>query len=593
MSLEEDQNRQTSLDRPSLILLAATIVMLGIDAWVVATIPYRAPVSSVVRESLFILAWIGVGAVALWLRRALLARRILAFALVLAADLAGSFRLVSDDVLVRLPYVLVAVLVPLQIAFAGHLLLSYPSGRLPDPMARRLVAAAYVVGGLQGLWQWLTFVRTTDCASCVRPLEWIEVSEALERAVSNTFFGVWALLAGCFIAALVGRYRRAGRRERGLLRLPYLSIILSAVMFGGLSIVAAVQGARSVWTMSTEALVAFQIVVLLGVPLCFLISLLHERLAYRPIGELVVKLAGGADADLERSLSVALRDPQLTIAFPIDDGFVDARGQRVPRPEADERTTVTPVNDGDGHMPMALIRHDRSLDDEPALLTAAGSATRLILENARLQAEVRAQLIQVRDSRARIVSATNAARVQLERDLHDGAQQRLLAIGIALQLIRQQPGDPALLDAAESELGSALAELRDLAAGIHPAVLTDLGLVPAFEELVARLGDRVRLDVVPEVRRCSSGIEAAAYFATSEAITNALKHAGPSSVAVTVAHSDDWLMIRVSDDGPGGADPSGSGLLGIRDRLAAVDGALSVVSPLGRGTQLTMELPCA
>ena len=239
---------------------------------------------------------------------------------------------------------------------------------------------------------------------------------------------------------------------------------------------------------------------------------------------------------------------------------------------------------GEAHAPMALIRHDRSLSEEPALLTAAGSATRLILENARLQAEVRSQLLEVRESRARIVTATNEARARLERDLHDGAQQRLLAIGIALQLLRQQPGDPVLLDAAEEELVSALAEMRDLASGIHPAVLTDLGLGPALDALARRLGRRVVLRMpAGTVRRFDPPVEAAAYFAATEAVTNALKHASPTQVTVTLEDRGDVLTVRVEDDGGGGADPGGAGLLGVRDRLASVDGSLRLTTTRGRG----------
>ncbi len=205
-----------------------------------------------------------------------------------------------------------------------------------------------------------------------------------------------------------------------------------------------------------------------------------------------MSLAGDDEADLEHALAVALGDPDLRVVFPVGDTFVDGSGP--PHARLRNPTTATAVTAvGEPGAPLALIRHDRSLSDEPALLTAAGSATRLILENARLQAEVRAQLLEVRASRARIVAATNEARARLERDLHDGAQQRLLAIGIALQLLRQQPGDPALLDAAEEELTSALTEMRDLASGIHPAVLTDRGLGPALDALARRLGRGVVL----------------------------------------------------------------------------------------------------
>ncbi|WP_353813544.1 sensor histidine kinase [Agromyces sp. SYSU T00266] len=592
MTASESRGR-SPLDRPALVLLVATILMLAVDAWVLATVSYRSSVITVVRESLFVAAWIGVGVVALRVRRSFLARRILALTLVLAANFVGSARLVSEAIPIRALDTLVAILVPLQVAFTAHLLASYPSGRLKGPGERRLVSTAYVVGGLQGLWWAFAVAGPDDCVECTRHLVAIEITEPVDRAVTIVFVVAWVILAAGLVAILVARYRRAGRRERRLLRLPYLSIAVSATLYAALTVTAAMQGERSPWLVSTGTLAAFQLIVLLGIPLSILVSLLHERLAYRPIGELVVELAGGTDTDLERSLAVALRDPELSIAFPIDGGFVDSHGRLVPRPEPDGRTTVTPVSNGDGGTPLALIRHDRSLDDEPALLTAAGSATRLILENTRLQAEVRAQLMQVRESRTRIVTATDAARARLERDLHDGAQQRLLAIGIALQLLRQQPGDAALLEAAESELASALAELRDLAAGIHPAVLTDLGLLAALEDLVARLGERVRLEIASPIPRCAAATEAAAYFATSEAITNALKHAAPSPVLVSVAQDDGRLMIRVSDEGPGEVDPNGTGILGIRDRLATADGALIVDSPPGGGTRLTLEVPCA
>jgi signal transduction histidine kinase len=590
MSGPSDRERPPRVDRASLILLTGIVVMAVVDALVMVTIPYRAPQSAVIRESLFAVAWTAVGVVALVLRRTLLARRILALSLVLTADFVGSFGLLSEDLLPRLLVTLTAILVPLQTAFAAHLLISYPTGRVSDRYGRRLVIAAYVLGGIQSIWWAFAHVSRADCTGCTRSLTLIDLPQASDRLASQLFSAAWALLGVCLVVLLVIRYRQGGQRQRRLLRLPYFSILVAAVIFVALSVVAADRGISTVWSLSTETLVALQIVSLLGVPLCFLISLLHERLAYRRIGELVIELAGGMDADLERSLAVALGDPQLTVVFPIDGGFVDAHGRSVLPPTADGRTTVTSV--GARGAPMALIRHDRSLDEEPALLTAAGSATRLILENARLQAEVRAQLLEVRESRARLVTAANAARARLERDLHDGAQQRMLAIGLALQLLRQQPDNAALLDAAELELTGALAELRELAAGLHPAVLTDLGLVPALEALVSRLGPRVRIDVASVVRRCAPEVESVAYFSASEAITNAVKHAAPAPIHVTVLERNDAIVINVRDDGPGGADAGGSGLLGIRDRLASIDGTLTIVSSRGHGTDLTMEVPC-
>jgi signal transduction histidine kinase len=585
-----DRLARPPLDRASLILLGATAVVLVVDAWVLATVPYLAPPGSVLREALFAVAWIAVGVVAMWLRRGLLARRILALSLVLAADFVGSFGLLGSDPMPRLLVTLTATLIPLQTALAVHLGASYPTGRLLDPFGRRVVVAAYAVAGVEAVWWTFAHVSARTCDACARSYLHVVVPESVHRAVSLVIGAAWVGLCACLLILLWGRYRRAGRRERRLLRLPYASIAVAAALYAVLSVVAAPRG-TSAWGVSMTTLIALQVVALVAVPLSFLVALLRERLAYRRIGELVVKLAGGAGADLERSLAIALGDPTLTVAFPVGDGFADSRGRPVPRPEPDDRTTVTAV--GEPEMPMALIRHDRSLDEEPALLTAAGSATRLMLENARLQAEVRAQLREVRESRARIVNATNEARARLERDLHDGAQQRLLAIGIALQLLRQRPGDASLFDAAEGELTSALTEMRELAAGIHPAVLTDLGLVAALDALAARLGARVVLEVPGPVRRCSPEIEAAAYFSASEAITNALKHAAPTLVRVSVIDRDDRIVIEVSDDGAGGADGDGSGLVGVRDRLASVDGTLTIDSRRDHGTVVTLEVPCA
>jgi signal transduction histidine kinase len=588
--MNQDDVRGTPVDRPSLVLLGVIGAFVAVDVYVIATAPFLAPNSAVVRESLFAVSWIAVGVVALWLRRASLARRILTLSLVLTADFVGSFALQGEEPLLRAMATLTIALVPLQTPVAGHLLMSFPTGRVEERNGRRLVVASYVVGGIEAANWMLTRRQHFKCAECTHSYAPIRVSEDFHLLTSLVFASAWVILSGCLIALLVVRYRRAGHRQRRLLRLPYFSILVAVLMYGTLSVVGAPQGSAA-WGVSDEAVIAFQIVALLGVPLAFLVGLLHERLSYKRIGELVVELAGRADADLERSLAVALGDPHLRVSFPVGKGFVDTQGRPVPPPERDGRTAVTTV--GDDGRPMALISHDRSLDEEPALLTAAGSASRLILENARLQAEVRAQLLEVRESRARIVTATNQARARLERDLHDGAQQRLLAIGIALQLLRQQPGDTVLLTAAEEELSSALAEMRELASGIHPAVLTDLGLVAALEALASRLGTRVRLDLPAPVRRCSPEVEAAAYFSASEAITNALKHAAPASVLVSVTSQGGRLVVRVRDDGPGGADPQGSGLLGVRDRLASVDGTLDLTSRRDRGTELTMEIPCA
>ncbi len=226
------------------------------------------------------------------------------------------------------------------------------------------------------------------------------------------------------------------------------------------------------------------------------------------------------------------------------------------------------------------------------------AAAGLAMENERLHAEVLARLEEVRASRTRIVAAADSARRQVERDLHDGAQQRLvaltLAVGIARTRIESAP-DPALaglLQQASDEAGQALRELRDLAQGLHPAVLTEAGLGPALESLAERSPAPVELSVSTE-GRLPVPVEVAAYYVVSEALANVAKHAQASSVTVRVDRKGERLHLEVADDGVGGAGVRpGSGLEGLADRVAALDGSLEVDSPTGGGTRVRVVLPC-
>jgi len=242
---------------------------------------------------------------------------------------------------------------------------------------------------------------------------------------------------------------------------------------------------------------------------------------------------------------------------------------------------------------LAAIVHDPDLADQGALLEAAGSAARLALENERLHAELRAQLGELRASRARIVRAGDDQRRRLERDLHDGAQQRLLGLGLALQLVRARvpEGEAAdLVDEAETELREALRELRDLARGIHPAVLADQGLDSAIKTLAQRSAIPVHVDAVEE--RLPRNVETAAYFVVAEALTNIARHAAAHRVDISVERRNGSAVVEIRDDGSGGADAGGSGLQGLADRVGSLDGKLLVISPPGGGTRLIAEIPC-
>jgi signal transduction histidine kinase len=296
---------------------------------------------------------------------------------------------------------------------------------------------------------------------------------------------------------------------------------------------------------------------------------------------------------LRSALARALRDPSLAIVYRLGDRYVDADGRTVALPDD---KAVTEVERG-GRTIAALV-HDPALGEEPELVASAGAAAGLALENERLQAELRARLEELRASRARIVEAAQAERRRIERDLHDGTQQRLVSIAMTLGLAdsraeRDPPAVKPLLDQARSQLTDTLEELRGLAQGIHPGILTERGLRAALEELAYGARLPLELDVaLPE--RLPDRVEAAAYFVVSEALTNVSKHAEATAVRISVQRSDGRAVVEVADDGVGGADRAqGSGLRGLTDRVDALGGRLSVESPPGRGTVVHAEIPCA
>jgi signal transduction histidine kinase len=246
--------------------------------------------------------------------------------------------------------------------------------------------------------------------------------------------------------------------------------------------------------------------------------------------------------------------------------------------------------------PLALMLHDDALLEDPGLVESVSAAARLAVDNERLQAQLRAQLDEVRASRARIIESADAERRRIERNLHDGAQQRLLTLAVALQSVADHAGDladPGLREAlaeASGELKLALAELRELARGIHPAIL-DGGLGPAVRSLVRGNPVPTRVTTLTSAR-FSPAVEAAAYFVIAEALTNVSRYSQAQGAAVEIIEEGDHLQVRVSDDGVGGADPrNGSGLRGLQDRLSVLDGTLRIDSPVGNGTTVTARIP--
>ena len=318
--------------------------------------------------------------------------------------------------------------------------------------------------------------------------------------------------------------------------------------------------------------------------------------ALRRIEAFLTELRGGraAPEDIEGVLAQVLGDPGLELRYWLvaDEAYADGRGRPAGEDGARARSRTEVTRAG---VPVAVVLHDAHLDERPDLLASVIEAAGLAIEMARLRVELRRQLDEVEASRARIVAAGYEERRRIERDLHDGAQQRLVTIGLTLRHLQHELGPrataaDAALDGAVEDIGRALAELRELARGVRPGQLDD-GIAPALRELAERTSLPVEVRATDE--RFPSGLEAAAYFIVCEGLTNAVKHAGASKVVVSAARENGSLILSVADDGVGGAAPAeGSGLAGLADRVTAQGGTLSLDSPPGAGTRLTVELPC-
>lgn len=291
----------------------------------------------------------------------------------------------------------------------------------------------------------------------------------------------------------------------------------------------------------------------------------------------------------------ALLDPLAEIVFwlPASRSFGLATGDllEVLPDDGRARTLI-----GDAVEPTAVLLHDPRLLERPNLLHGIVRAAALSIEIARWRVEVRLQLQEVDASRARIVEAGYEERRRLERDLHDGAQQRLVSLGLQIRRTqRSLPREAAILvpalDKIVDEIGAAIADLREIAAGVRPARL-DEGLASALTDLARTSPIPVEVDA--PVGRLAASVEAAAYFIACEALTNAVKHASASKVSMSASHRKGTLVLTVADDGIGGAAPQrGSGLAGLRDRVAAHGGHLEIASPVGSGTRIQVALPCA
>lgn len=478
------------------------------------------------------------------------------------------------------------------------LVLSFPNGRL-ETFPRRFLGAAALL--LTVGWKPAELAWTSPGAACwdCPPAGnvWFVGKPPLDLAawdarIHGAILVALALAVGVVLARFVASSAPARRTQLPLL-LPAALLVAKLIL-------------DEVWLLDRYAVypadelmivTAPNALVLAAIPIGFIAGASRTSGWQGAIGRLLGDLEAQQE-DLSDALARALGDPSLRVGFWSDalGHYVDAAGEPLEIPAEEDRRRATTLVSGERGRLAALV-HDRALLDQRGLLDSATRAARFALENARLAAEVRAQLAEVTRSRSRIVEAGDRERRRLERDLHDGAQQRLVSLRIALRMVRTAAakGDPAQLDAMLDEVDAqardAITELRDLSRGIHPPLLAEEGLGPALEALAERATLDVEVRSVPQ-KRLPETLEVAAYFVCSEALANAAKHSGAARVVVQAGTVDGRFELAVRDDGLGGATMSGgSGLRGLSDRVAAVGGRLGIESAPGEGTTLRVTVP--
>jgi signal transduction histidine kinase len=582
------------LRRALLALFALGVVFAGLDIALAVTSTHDdQKVVTAILGPLIGLSFIGTGVFAWW-RRPLNRFGLLMTGVGFAWFLAGLTESNNSTIFTIGSYV-----EPLYLVIVIQMVLSFPTGRLETFAQRATIAAGYLDVLAVRLPFFLLGGDISSDLKGPRPDNVFAIVDAPDLAdvfdYTATFIAVVVLVA---TLVLLVRKRQAATPPQRRALAPMLWTGLALVGLLGVTFLVDVLGLPdNVGDVAgLLGLVSFAVL-----PFAFLAGLVRSRYSRAgAVGELIERLNNPeADRSLGLALADALGDRSLKLVYwrPSAGHYVTYDGRPVGLPEAGSGRAVTEV-EREGIRVGAII-HDASLADEPGLVRAVAASAALALENERLGAELRARLDELQTSRSRLVEVSMFERRRLERDLHDGAQQRLVALSLQLGLAKrrleegEQGAAGAMLDAARDELARALEELRELARGIHPAVLTDRGLEPALEALAERAPLPVSLDQMP-AERLPAPVEAAAYFVVAEALTNVVKYAEASTAAVRIRRNGSYAVVEVRDDGVGGADPTvGTGLRGLADRLAALDGRLEVHSPPGEGTTVRAEVPCA
>jgi signal transduction histidine kinase len=473
----------------------------------------------------------------------------------------------------------------LPFALFMHVFLAFPTGALRGRSERIVVCTAYAVALLNVVGLMLGGFDPDNA---------IAVTDA-PRLAAHLLRLQLVVIAGLLLVGFVAMLSRRAAAARPL-RAP-VKVLVDA--FSLALVLAAVLLLVQAFAISLDAFLAIQrtMFVIVGLaPFVFLLAMLDARLARSAVGDLLLELrAEPPPTELTQPLSRALRDPTVSLAYwlPRYDTWADPDGRPVRLPGPDEARSVTFVDSEGRHL--AALMHDPALDEEPQLLRAVGAAAGIALENGHLHVQLKAKLQELEGSRGRVLAAGQQERKRLERNLHDGAQQRLIALSLELGRYSAKLDDEARarIQSARAEIATSLEELRTVARGLHPAVLSGHGLGVALESLAASSPVPVRLNVGVE-NRLDESIEVAAYYVVAESLANIGKHAQATLATVDIDREGDEIVVEVVDDGIGGADSDrGSGLRGLADRVEALGGRLRVWTPSGGGTRVRAQLPCA
>ncbi|GIF17840.1 signal transduction histidine kinase [Actinoplanes tereljensis] len=466
--------------------------------------------------------------------------------------------------------------------------------RYPEPVLSRRYERAYFVYfaiWIVGVKLFIAAVSEPEWAGWNPHAWWLTIvpNRSLFETASAVFKIGIIVLALVLVVLLLLKIRRS----RGLERADSLPVTAAGIAIGFLGSFYIAAQLFHLPPPVTDALRTITALTALIAPIAFLISLTQRRLARSSVADLVVRLADCTSLkDVQTALREVLGDPTMVLAVQASpshyvtcEGYPLTGGElarwRVPMPSGNGRT-------------VAVLLVDHALRRRSDLVRSAAVAGGLVLENGLLRDDLAAQLAQVQASRRRIAEAGLAERRRIERNLHDGAQQLLLRVMSSLSLARhraQRGRDPsAAIETAGNDLDEALAELRNLARGIHPAVLGEMGLQPALEGVADRMSIPVTLDVTAD--RLPDPIEETLYFVICEALTNVIRHAEAGHAEVRVTLRDDTVVARVTDDGRGGAGfDGGSGLAGLRDRVETLRGDMTIATG-GNGTTVTVVIPC-